>query len=130
MSQSHSSCPCTFEEVEPCNDNCTCRTPYLSGGCACCCTYGSYEQRLQHAKRLSKLIRGEKVTQQDKVVHVLENMLKTAKTDSEYASRFGEILEEGLNLLLDDDVFGSEGQCDPRGDHRDGEVISLLGDDD
>jgi hypothetical protein len=30
------------------------------------------------------------------------------------AEKFNEVLDE----LLDEDFFGTEGQCDPRGDHR------------
>ncbi len=51
------SCPCSYEEVEPCKPTCTCANPVMSGGCLRCCTYGSLEQRITQAKRLSK---GEK----------------------------------------------------------------------
>lgn len=32
---------------------------------------------------------------------------------------FIEPFDEFLDELLNDDFFGTEGQCDPRGDHRD-----------
>ena len=46
------SCPCEYEEVEPCHYVCTCRNPVMSGGCQRCCRYGSLEQRVARAKRL------------------------------------------------------------------------------
>ncbi|KKM65015.1 hypothetical protein LCGC14_1495530 [marine sediment metagenome] len=46
------SCPCEYEEVEPCHNACTCRNPVMSGGCQRCCRYGRVEQRVARAKRL------------------------------------------------------------------------------
>lgn len=43
-------CPCSL--VEPCSDQCSCANPLGSGGCARCCTYGSYDQRTASARRL------------------------------------------------------------------------------
>ena len=53
------SCPCEYEEVEPCHNACTCRNPVMSGGCQRCCRYGSLEQRVARAKRLveSKILK-------------------------------------------------------------------------
>ena len=51
-----SRCPCTFSEIEPCQDNCTCMNPYSSRGCIRCATYGSYEQRVKKAKWLANII--------------------------------------------------------------------------
>ncbi len=50
------SCPCEYEEVEPCHYVCTCRNPVMSGGCQRCCRYGSLEQRVARAKRLEVVI--------------------------------------------------------------------------
>lgn len=47
-----SSCPCEFNEIEPCHPQCTCRNPMLSAGCRRCVSYGSAEQRLAAAKRI------------------------------------------------------------------------------
>ena len=50
-SQNSSGCPCTL--VEPCSPRCTCANPHYSGGCSRCATYGSKEQRIAAAKRLT-----------------------------------------------------------------------------
>lgn len=51
----------------------------------------------------------------------------TAKNFAERFRKLGEYIEEGkdfewfdtlLDELLENDFFGTEGQCDPRGDHR------------
>jgi len=39
--------------------------------------------------------------------------------DAECNSAHAASLNEYLNGLLSQDAFGTEGQCDPRGDHRD-----------
>lgn len=46
-------CPCEFSEIEPCRNQCSCRSPMMSGGCARCATYGSKEQQFANAKRLA-----------------------------------------------------------------------------
>ncbi len=46
-------CPCEFPEIERCHETCTCRDPYLSGGCRRCPKYGSREQRLAMARALT-----------------------------------------------------------------------------
>lgn len=46
-------CPCEFEEVEPCDRQCSCRNPNLSGYCTRCTTCGSHEQQLAAARRLA-----------------------------------------------------------------------------
>jgi hypothetical protein len=50
------SCPCNY--TTPCSANCTCTNPNLSGGCMCCCKYGSLEQREANAERLQNVILG------------------------------------------------------------------------
>lgn len=51
----------------------------------------------------------------------------TSANFDERFKKFGEYLKEGnsfdvfddvLDELLNNDFFGTEGQCDPRGDHR------------
>jgi len=54
---------------------------------------------------------------QDRVTKVLDNMRAMAEYD-EYALAFCFELDVMLAGLLEDDVFGTEGQCDPRGDQR------------
>lgn len=41
-------CPCLY--TTPCHPRCTCRYTGSSNGCLYCCTYGSLEQRTQHAE--------------------------------------------------------------------------------
>ncbi len=53
------SCPCEYEEVEPCHYACTCRNPVMSGGCQRCCRYGRVEQRVARAKRLVLVIENQ-----------------------------------------------------------------------
>jgi hypothetical protein len=48
------SCPCKYGT--PCHSRCTCANGLYSGGCYCCCSYGSDEQRKAQAKRLSELV--------------------------------------------------------------------------
>jgi len=57
---------------------------------------------------------------QKRTVTVLKRMLKMARENPEDAQAFSDVLEEGLNELANNDCFGTEGQCDPRGDFRDG----------
>jgi hypothetical protein len=61
-----------------------------------------------------------KTTQQQRVLHVLNRMAALAGSDNGYALMFSDILEDGLNDLVQEDAFGTEGQNDPRGDGRDG----------
>ena len=56
------SCPCEFEEVEPCGKFCSCRYPHLSGGCDRCCKYGSHEQQVQAAKYLQRRLSTMKIS--------------------------------------------------------------------
>lgn len=39
--------------------------------------------------------------------------------EKEGRAAFIKPFDEFLDELLDEDFFGTEGQCDPRGDHRD-----------
>lgn len=57
---------------------------------------------------------------QKRVAKVLERMREAALDSDDDAQMFAELLEAGLTELHGEDAFGSEGQCDPRGDFRDG----------
>lgn len=56
---------------------------------------------------------------QERVIHVLRNMITIAREDDDNAYMFIDGLEEMLNDLHFEDGFGTEGQNDPRGDFRD-----------
>ncbi len=62
---------------------------------------------------------------QKRCTKVLENLIKQVSEDDELAI----VLTIELQILLDDlsglDVFGTEGQMDPRGDQRDEYVYSM-----
>lgn len=49
---------------------------------------------------------------------VLEKISKQAKEDKRDAKVWCDELNEVCDRLLSEDFFGTEGQCDPRGDHR------------
>lgn len=51
------------------------------------------------------------------VLHRMLNMLE----DEDYIDMFCRSLDEMLDEILHSDGFGTEGQCDPRGDFREGE---------
>lgn len=59
--------------------------------------------------------------QQDRVVRVLNNMIRLCEKDETYVEMFSEILDDVLDDINHDDGFGTEGQDDPRGDFRNGE---------
>lgn len=51
---------------------------------------------------------------------VLDNLKKLYEEQAPQHRKFYvDWLNESLDELLNDDVFGTEGQCDPRGDQRD-----------
>lgn len=50
------SCPCTYLD-EPCNSNCSCKSPVMSGGCYYCATYGSKAQRKEKAEWIASKLR-------------------------------------------------------------------------
>lgn len=63
----------------------------------------------------------DKLTKKQKrVVKVLENMIQMAKDNTDDAEMFADMLENALTDVHGMDGFGTEGQCDPRGDFRDG----------
>jgi hypothetical protein len=57
---------------------------------------------------------------QKNVVTVLKRMVASAEKDAGDAEMFSEGLENMLDDIHMDDGFGTEGQCDPRGDSRNG----------
>jgi hypothetical protein len=57
---------------------------------------------------------------QKNVVTVLKRMVAAADKDASDAEMFSEGLENMLDDIHMDDGFGTEGQCDPRGDFRNG----------
>jgi hypothetical protein len=59
-------------------------------------------------------------TTQQRVVKVLERMLEMARSNEDDAEMFSDGLEDLLTELHSNDGFGTEGQCDPRGDFRSG----------
>jgi len=58
--------------------------------------------------------------QQKRVIKVLKRMIELSRLEENYAEIFSEKLEPVLETLHHDDVFGIEGQLDPRGDQRNG----------
>ena len=60
-------------------------------------------------------------TVQKRVSTVLERMLKMVNDDADNAEMFVDYLDGMLDDLQSQDAFGTEGQCDPRGDQRNGE---------
>jgi hypothetical protein len=51
---------------------------------------------------------------------VLERLIAFSNEDNHNAKSIGYALDEMLDDLCMDDFFGTETQCDPRGDGRDG----------
>lgn len=58
---------------------------------------------------------------QRRVATVLKRMHAAVRNDPDAAEKFSVMLEELLTDLHGNDGFGTEGQCDPRGDFRNGE---------
>ena len=58
---------------------------------------------------------------QKRVAKVLARMAAMATSDEDDAEMLSETLEAGLNDLASGDGFGTERQCDPRGDGRNGD---------
>jgi hypothetical protein len=52
---------------------------------------------------------------------VFERILSSVQNDPDMADMYMEVLDEMLTDLQSSDAFGTEGQCDPRGDQRNGE---------
>ena len=54
------------------------------------------------------------------VLKVLERIAKQVLHDEDELPAWADALEDMLQLLHNDDFFGTEGQSDPRGDFRNG----------
>lgn len=52
---------------------------------------------------------------------LFNRILENCESQPENVKGFLPEMESALNNLASDDFFGTEGQSDPRGDHRDGE---------
>jgi len=50
---------------------------------------------------------------------VWRRLMEYAKDDKDAEKNIAEGFNRMLDTLLGEDFFGTEGQCDPRGDHRD-----------
>lgn len=74
---------------------------------------------------MSDKIIGKMTTQQHRVITVLNRMVKQCEEDDDNASAYSDHLEVMLDDLSSNDFFGTEGQCDPRGDQRD-EVFTMY----
>lgn len=61
----------------------------------------------------------ELTKQQQRTKLVLERMIQQVIEDEDYCEMYSDMLETGLWGLQCEDAFGTEGQCDPRGDFRD-----------
>jgi hypothetical protein len=57
---------------------------------------------------------------QKNVVTVLKRMASAAEQSADDAEMFADGLEQLLDDIHGNDGFGTEGQCDPRGDFRNG----------
>lgn len=62
----------------------------------------------------------EQTPVQQRVAKVLERMLAMARDNEDDAQMLADGLDIMLTDLHGDDGFGTEGQCDPRGDFRNG----------
>lgn len=63
----------------------------------------------------------------EKVEIVLRNMISMLDDSDAYIDMFSEMLESALDVLSEEDAFGTEGQCDPRGDMRNQRWSLLFG---
>lgn len=57
---------------------------------------------------------------QERVSKVLDGIKSMVANDEDVANMFSDFLEDLLTELHNEDAFGTEGQCDPRGDFRNG----------
>lgn len=73
--------------------------------------------QIHNCEEMRKL--NNQTDEQKRVLVVLDRIRQQVEDDPDNAIMYAEILEEGLDLLLGEDAFGTEGQCDPRGDMRD-----------
>lgn len=57
--------------------------------------------------------------QQQRVLLILDRIKEQVQKDQYNGEVYSDFLENMLNKMLGCDIFGTEGQCDPRGDMRD-----------
>ena len=62
----------------------------------------------------------------DRFKKVLNRMIEMAEEEDYYLRYFVEDIDNLLDSMNSEDMFGTEGQCDPRGDFRDGEWSMLT----
>ena len=86
-----SSCPCVH--TTPCDPDCTCVNPWMSRGCARCCSYGSLERRKLMAEHLARK----------------DSELAEARAENE---RLAERLKAATEIVVD--VEWSAGDCADR----------------
>ena len=63
----------------------------------------------------------------ERLVIVLDRIKAAVQTDSEEAELYAGFLDDMLDTIHSEDSFGTEGQCDPRGDFRNGSWSILRG---
>jgi len=62
---------------------------------------------------------------QSRITYVLTKLSMLAVEDEDFAAVFSDVLDMLLDDIHGQDGFGTEGQNDPRGDFRDGNVWSM-----
>lgn len=67
-------CACKIAK-KPCSEYCTCANPIHSGGCACCATYGSFDQQ----KKAAEYIKSTLCSEQDSKLPPNEGRVQQAK---------------------------------------------------
>lgn len=58
---------------------------------------------------------------QKRVLLVLDRIKQSVQDDDDNAFVYSNVLDDVLDEGLEHDFFGTEGQCDPRGDRRNGD---------
>jgi hypothetical protein len=56
---------CSCQLTTPCSDNCSCASPYSSGGCKRCVTFGNLDQQMAAANRIAKIFQNAKAEELD-----------------------------------------------------------------
>lgn len=75
--------------------------------------------QIHDCREVQKL--NNQTVEQKRVLAVLKRMVEQVESDEGYAEIYVDMLEDGLSELRGNDAFGTEGQCDPRGDMREQE---------
>lgn len=61
------------------------------------------------------------MTKYKRLAKTLSRIMEASKEDEDLVDLYADSLDNMLDELRFNDQFGSEGQCDPRGDFRNGE---------